>query len=71
MITQFKIYEVLNQGEPKVGDYVICCEEPHKGYIVFFDEDGTLGSYVDDFLSRNIGKIIEINSEKFYPVKIS
>ena len=51
MITEFKIYESLNDEEPKVGDYVICRTE--------FNNDLNL------FLDNNIGEIIAIDFD-FY-----
>ena len=51
MITQFKIFENVNHGEPEVGDYVIC-----HSHMDFFYE-------VNDFTKTNIGEIIKIDSQ--------
>lgn len=47
MITKFRLYESVNEGKPKVGDYVICTTE--------FNPDLNL------YLDENIGQIIEID----------
>lgn len=26
MITKFKLYEIVNEGEPQVGDYIVLCD---------------------------------------------
>lgn len=51
MITQFKMFESVNDGEPEVGDYVIC-----HSHMSFFTE-------VNDFTKTNIGKLIKIDSQ--------
>lgn len=58
MITKFKLFEELNEGEPKLGDYVICCEQ-ESGDDVF-----------DNFLLQNIGQIIARNNGNYdYGIK--
>ena len=42
MITKFKLFGSINEGEPKVGDYVIC-------------EESVSGEVVKEFISNNIG----------------
>ena len=49
MITKFKIYNSFNEGEPEVGDYVICTTK--------YSPDLNL------YLSNQIGKIIGIDNE--------
>ena len=49
MITKFKLYESINEDEPKVGDYVFCNTE--------FNLDLNL------YLDNNIGKITAIDSD--------
>jgi len=59
MITQFKLYE--NLADPKVNDYVICCESD------------PLGRYpmLDKFLRSSIGVIVTIgNSTDDYPYTV-
>ena len=57
MIIKFKTYESINEDEPELGDYVIC-KESHEHEIV-----------VQNFLSQNIGKIVEMNKGYKYIVK--
>lgn len=52
MIIKFKLYETINKGEPKNGDWVIC------------KEDGELRQSVDSYLSKNIGRIKYIDNFK-------
>jgi hypothetical protein len=62
MIITFKIFENSKQ-EPKIGDYVIC---------TLLDPDIiNKNPILNDFLSNNIGKIIEIGQDriKLYVVK--
>ena len=47
MITKFKIYEAINIGEPKVGDYVLI--DP--------DRSRVLSDNVKFYLKTNIGRI--------------
>ena len=51
MITKFKLFESVNDGEPELGDYVICHE--------------TSEEYDDavEYINNNIGKIIYVYSE--------
>lgn len=58
MITKFKLYESVDEGEPKLGDYVIC-----------FEEDSGDEKF-DNFLLNNIGKVIGYNSGNYdYTIK--
>jgi hypothetical protein len=49
MITRFRIYELIDQGKPEIGDYVIC------------KDSGSL--YVNDFLKSQIGKVVRTDTE--------
>jgi len=49
MITKFKLYEKLDVGKPKLGDYVICYDKD--------DDDGTLG-----WIKTTIGQIIKTHN---------
>lgn len=49
MITNFKIFENINKGEPEIGDYVICEEKI-----------GSISQFIKDFVNSNIGKIMAI-----------
>ena len=51
MITKFKLYEAINQGEPEIGDYVLC-EFPSNGFY-----DTELRKYIN---ITNIGHIVYI-----------
>ena len=48
MITNFKIFENINIGEPEIGDYVICMEYDIDDYKML------------NFISKNIGKYIGV-----------
>ena len=52
MITKYKIFERVNQGEPEGGDYVICKD--------------TTEPEINIFSRKNIGKIIQIEPD-LYP----
>lgn len=52
MITNFKIFESINVGEPKVGDYVI---------IKYFNEFGLPDKNFEECLKNNIGQIREVD----------
>ena len=52
MITNFRIYEFINQGKPDIGDYVICKEEV-EGLI-----NVDITNELNNFLLSNIGKVI-------------
>ena len=52
MITNFKIFEEINQGELEIGDYVICEE--------------SINDNLKDFISNNIGSFSGF-SEKGHP----
>ena len=52
MIIKFKIFESLNQGEPKIGDWVIC--ELMQNISEIIPDNETL----DTFISSNIGRIV-------------
>lgn len=54
MITNFKLFESMNEGEPEIGDWVICEEE-----------DGGIDD-VSLFTSTNIGKYVKLESELTY-----
>ena len=54
MIIKFKLYETLNQGEPKIGDYVIC--DINYGFLSIYVE----------FVSNSIGKIFKKSEDCFY-----
>ena len=54
MITKFKLFEEINVGEPKVGDYVICEEIPQSTPKFQYAD-------VIEFLKNNIGKIKKIS----------
>ena len=58
MITNFKLYEKLNDGDPDVGDYVICSDSK------FNNEN--------EFIKDKIGRIIKIddNTNKTFPYTI-
>lgn len=47
MIVKFKLYESINQGEPEVGDYVICHERGIDDELTDF-EDSHIGQIVRD-----------------------
>jgi len=47
MITKFKIYESINDGEPEIGDYVICDPDFRNLF---------------NFINNNIGQIINYPS---------
>jgi len=51
MITKFKIYDSINQGEPEKGDYVIVNQNDDDHY---FDDDTT------NSLNNNIHRLINI-----------
>ncbi len=51
MITKFKIFENINESEPKIGDYVICKTRStdtieFKKYV-----DNNIGKIVDNYLA--------------------
>ena len=56
MITQFKIFESINQGEPQKDDYVICAIDPS------FNSTGCI-----EFVRNMIGQVIEVNPS-FAPI---
>ena len=58
-----KIYEGINIGEPKVGDYVIC----------YYDNEDVFGYSIleQDFIHNKIGKIININNGLICPYAIT
>ena len=58
MITKFKIYENINEGEPKIGDYVICTTINNKTPELLH------------FLSNNIGKYIQVSKYISFPYQI-
>ena len=64
MITKFKMYESVNE-KPKLGDYVIC-----------HTEDDTIPAWYErkdelvDFISKNIGCIIQIDNSAFCSYKV-
>lgn len=57
MITKFKIYESINEGEPKVGDYVICHEKT--------DNNALMYRKIEKFINSNIGKIVRERDDIF------
>jgi hypothetical protein len=59
MITQFKIYEVLNQGEPKVGDWICGLED------TYYSNDKELINYVNN----HVGQLIKIDDSARFWVK--
>jgi len=56
MITNFKLYEKLNDGMPEVGDYVICSKSDFSS---------------DEFVENNIGKILKDDKSNYYPYYIT
>ena len=56
MITKFKIYEAINQGKPKVGDYV----------ILNYSETNTNDIKKSLFIDNSVGKIFRKEEEFFY-----
>lgn len=58
MITKFKLYEKVDSGEPKIGDYVLCYEERN---------DYLNGKYLNEFYLKNIGKIVNIDDDRSIP----
>ena len=52
MITQFKIFESINNGEPEVGDYVIC-----QSTFDFFTD-------VNTYTRTTIGELVKIDSQR-------
>jgi len=61
MIKYFKIFETVNQGEPEVGDFVIC-KKRNKIPTLNLDPN------FNDFISSNIGKIISFDELNGYSV---
>lgn len=55
MITNFKIFETINEGDPKIGDYVLLKYDKFKNDMT-------------NFLNDHIGKIIFID-EKLYRIE--
>ena len=57
MITKFKLYEAINQGEPEEGDYVICKEV----------ENYSIGPpSIKDFVENNIGQFVDFTVGLIY-----
>jgi hypothetical protein len=54
MITNFKIFENIDEGEPEISDYVICDES-----------DYSSDPKIKEYVKNHIGQFIEINGQ--YP----
>lgn len=59
MITRFKIFENINDGEPKVGDFV----------IIKTKDLPQLYNFYGDFIKTSIGRIWKIHSVNFFLIK--
>ena len=57
-----KTYELINQDKPKVGDYVICCEEGYKTANLH-------DKIFYEFINENIGQLVKIDpaADKEFP----
>jgi len=53
--------ESLNEGNPEVGDYVICLNDNNSSDGMYYEK----GSVYDIYLNNNIGKIISINDNRY------
>jgi hypothetical protein len=53
MITKFKIFESVNEDEPKIGDWVLC-----------YSED--ISDDTKTFLETTIGQLVKITKDKKY-----
>jgi len=58
MITKFKLFETLNEGEPEVGDYVI---------VDMYNSDSD--NIIKDFRSNSIGLIWKKEDDDFLYIK--
>ena len=63
MITKFKIFENINKGKPKVGDYVIC-------KVADTLESTSFGIYVSTHVGK-IDNIVKTKYDDFYQVEYS
>jgi len=54
MITKFKLYESINKGKLKIGDYVIC------------DDKSDVPEHSIEFIKNNIGKYVKFITNSVY-----
>ena len=66
MITKFKIFESINEGRPKINDYVLCDMTTH-----FSDADKLfpVTNKAIEFINNNIGLIYKQPNQNSYLVK--
>ena len=62
MITKFKIFESINNGEPGIGDWVIC-ELEDIDWIEGYEK-------MEEIISENIGRIISYDDDDTSPYVI-
>jgi len=57
MIADFKLFKSINEGEPEIGDWVLCGEESSDDEISIF-------------VLNNVGQYIKNDNNSYYPYVI-